>query len=293
MKEFYQDWNLNNKSYRLIENINMILAEYEEQGYKLTLRQLFYQLVKQNIIPSTIKEYAKLGTVVSKGRLAGMIDWYMIEDRGRIPVDRTHWDNPTEILEMAMKTYYRSRWETQTYYVEVMSEKDAVSNIIQPVCRRWDVTFTANKGYSSLSALYEASLRMKKAFYNRKTSVLIYLGDHDPSGMDMTRDIENRLYMFLKNASPTVIRIALNMDQVIEYNPPENPAKTTDSRFQKYADEFGESSWELDALEPKVLEDLVEKEITRLIDFDAWKEVEELEHEHKEKLQTVADEFED
>ncbi len=291
MKEFYQKWNPNKQSLYLLEHINVILDNYKSQGYQLTLRQLYYQLVSRGIIPNNTTEYSKLGSVVSKGRLAGMIDWYMIEDRGRTPFTRSHWDSPKEVLETAMKSYYRSRWEDQDYYVEVMSEKDAVSNIIQPVCRKWDVTFTANKGYSSLSALYETSLRMRNAMIDKRT-IVIYLGDHDPSGIDMTRDITDRLYMFLEEDAPTVIRIALNMNQVQQYNPPENPAKTTDSRFKKYADQFGESSWELDALEPKVLETLVEDEITKVIDFEAWKEVEELEHEHKERLQEIADDFE-
>ena len=125
-----------------------------------------------------------------------------------------------------------------------------------------------------------------------KRVVLIYLGDHDPSGIDMTRDIEDRLGTFMmgKGASFSgVLRIALNMDQVEEYQPPENPAKSSDSRFKSYVIEFGPSSWELDALEPVVLSKLVEDSILKHLDIDLFQGVVDLENEHKEKLKGLRD----
>jgi hypothetical protein len=88
----------------------------------------------------------------------------------------------------------------------------------------------------------------------------LYLGDHDPSGIDMTRDIRERMALFSCNAEIDVRRLALNKDQVELWNPPENPAKETDSRFENYRDQFGDKSWELDAIEPKKLVALVEEE---------------------------------
>lgn len=295
MKEEYQEWRLSDQSYQLIKAINLILAEYEQQGYKLTLRQLYYQLVARDIIPNSMAEYTKIGNVVSRGRLAGFIDWDMIEDRVRVPQSRSHWSSPREIIEAAAQSYYRSRWENQRSYIEVWSEKDAVSNIIQPVCRRWDVTFMANRGYSSQSAMYEASRRLYDAHAAGKFVGVIYLGDHDPSGIDMTRDIRDRLGVFLNEGSEfsNVVRLALNMDQVQQYNPPENPAKVTDSRFKGYVKIYGDKSWELDALEPKVLEQLVEEKIKEFVDHDLWEEVEHEEAEHQAMLLKVADELED
>ena len=290
MKEMYQEWNPSNDSTALLEDINLILEDFEQQGYILTLRQLYYQLVSRGVIPNTVASYGRIGNVVNRGRLAGLIDWDMIEDRMRIPQSRTHWSSPREIIEAAASSYYRARWDDQDYYIEVWCEKDAVSNIIQPVCRRWDVTFMANRGYSSQSAMYAASRRLESAYSNGKSLEVVYLGDHDPSGIDMTRDITDRLGIFLNDGEPVsfVHRLALNMDQVKRYRPPENPAKVTDSRFQGYMTRFGNKSWELDALEPKVLAQLVEDRITIFVDQDLWDEVEDREEKQQKELLEMA-----
>lgn len=293
MKESYQEWNPSDLSLQLVNAINLILVEYEKQGYRLTLRQLYYQLVARDVIPNSVTEYTRIGNVVNRGRLAGFIDWDMIEDRVRVPQSRSHWTSPKEIIEAAAQSYYRSRWESQKHYIEVWCEKDAVSNILQPVCRRFDVTFMANRGYSSQTAMYEASSRLYAANQAGKHLEVIYFGDHDPSGIDMTRDIKDRLGIFLNNGRPftLVYRAALNMDQVKKYRPPENPAKVTDPRFKDYVTVWGDKSWELDALEPKVLARLVEDRIKLFIDQDLWDEVEEEEDNHQEALMKIANEW--
>jgi len=267
----------------------------------LTLRQLYYQLVSRDVIPNSQAEYNRIGNIVSRGRLAGLIDWSMIEDRVRIPQSRSHWNSPKEIIETATRAYYKPRWDDQEYYVEVWCEKDAVSNIIQPVCNTWDVTFMANRGYSSQSAIYEASRRFQIAHFEDKKLILIYLGDHDPSGIDMTRDIRERMELFLEyrelvaevDIPLDVHRLALNMDQIQRYNPPENPAKMTDSRFKGYVEIYGVSSWELDALAPKVMAGLVEDKILEYLDMDLWNAVVEAEESDKERLMEIAKEWGD
>lgn len=295
MKEWFKDWNPSKQSEHLINCINKVLEDYRRQGYILTLRQLYYQLVSRDIIPNSLKEYHKIGNVVSSGRLAGLIDWNMIEDRTRTPSSRSHWDSPNEILATVVNAYYRSRWETQKTYVEVWCEKDAVSNIIEPVCKEWDVVYMANRGYSSQSAMYSGAQRLIKARERGAFIIIIYIGDHDPSGIDMTRDIDDRLGLFVFGGDAkldTVDRIALNMDQIEEYEPPRNPAKMTDSRYESYREIHGDSSWELDALEPAMLRNVVEEKIKQHIDFDEWEQIEKIENEHKEKLRKIANNFE-
>lgn len=99
---------------------------------------------------------------------------------------------------------------------------------------------------------------------------MIYFGDHDPSGIDMTRDVLERLSLFSDITPIEVHRIALNMDQVEELNPPENPAKLTDSRASSYVAKFGDSSWELDAVEPAELARLVEAKVLEFRDEKQW-----------------------
>lgn len=292
MKEKFIDWKPTGSSYALLVGILEILEEYREQGYKLTLRQLYYQLVSRDRIANKTSEYKRLGNIVSKARLSGHIDWSMIEDRVRIPAVNSHWDSPVDILKSAAESFYMPKWTDQDNYVEVWCEKDAVSNIIEPVCRKWDVIFMANRGYSSQTAMYDGFNRLVES---GKPARVFYLGDHDPSGIDMTNDIRNRLGTFIYCDADihyeNVDRLALNMDQVERYNPPENPAKVTDSRYAKYVQIYGMSSWELDALEPSVLSAIVENAIFRFLDLDKFRKIESIEAVHKEKLLEMAEDY--
>jgi hypothetical protein len=292
MKEKFCEHRFNNKSQKLIEVVNSILDEYRNLGYRLSLRQLYYQLVSRGYIENSAHSYKCIGGLVSEARLAGKVDWGMIEDRGRETVVRPHWSSPAEIIRDAAKQYGIDRWEGQSCYVEVMVEKDALSGILEPVCRKLDIRFTANKGYSSSSALYEAGKRFSAGMDCGLEAHLFYLGDHDPSGIDMTRDIQSRLGLFTYSSPIEIHRLALNFDQVQQWKPPENPAKENDKRYRSYREKFGKSSWELDAVEPGTLAELVEKAVRKLIDPTAWSKVEEKELEMRHELENYADEYE-
>lgn len=295
MKERFVSWKPTGSSHALLVGIQEILEEYRNQGYKLTLRQLYYQLVSRDRIANKTSEYKRIGNIVSRARLAGHIDWSMIEDRVRVPAINAHWDSPKGILKAAANSFYMPKWIDQDYYVEVWCEKDAVSNIIEPVCRKWDVIFMANRGYSSQTAMYDGFNRL---CHSGGRAVLLYLGDHDPSGINMTDDIKNRLGTFYYQDQDEdfddVKRLALNMDQVERYNPPANPAKVTDSRYKKYCDNlginwsYGASSWELDALEPRVLSEIVEQNILRFLNISLFRNIEKIEAVHKQNLLNMA-----
>lgn len=285
MKELFIEKSFTPDSLSKIELVNEILSEYEADGYRLTLRQLYYQLVARGHIENSIQSYKRIGNLVSEARLAGLIDWDMIEDRGRVTQFPPHWKDPAEIVQAAAEQFSIDKWADQDNYAEVMVEKDALTGVLLPVCRRLDVGFTANRGYSSSSAMYEAGKRMARRIREGKTVWIFYLGDHDPSGIDMTRDVLDRLCMF-SGEDVEIRRLALNMDQVETLNPPENPAKETDSRAQAYIAKFGYSSWELDAVEPKQLDQIVTTAVTKLLDQDRWNKAVKKENAMKNKLQT-------
>lgn len=150
--------NFNRASLELISTANGILNEYRRMGYRLSLRQLYYQLVARDFIPNSVKSYKRIGGLVSDARLAGLLDWDMIEDRGRETIIPTAWTSPADIVRAAASQFRVDRWQGQPCHVEVMVEKDALSGILEPVCRDLHVRFTANKGYSSSSAMYEAGV---------------------------------------------------------------------------------------------------------------------------------------
>ena len=120
---------------------------------------------------------------------------------------------------------------------------------------------------------------------------MIHLGDHDPSGIDMTRDIKERQITFSGDFSCSrfiLERIALNMDQIEEFSPPPNPAKETDTRVKGYKEKFGTSSWELDALDPRTLRSLIERTVLSFRDDNLYRQVLEQEKEYLAILDHVA-----
>ncbi len=251
----------NSKALGTIEMANKIIAEYEAQGFSLTLRQLYYQFVSRDLIPNSQKSYKALGNTINDARLAGLIDWEAIEDRTRNIRRRSHWEDPAGVIESAADSYGMNLWADQERRVEVWIEKDALIGVVERICTQLDVPHFSCRGYTSQSELWRGAMR--HIAYGVPT-VVVHLGDHDPSGIDMTRDIQERLRLF--GADSTIQRIALNMDQVQKFKLPPNPAKITDSRFENYEREYGTESWELDALDPSKIEKMIEKEVRALMD---------------------------
>lgn len=286
----YKSINFRQSSLDLIRLVNEVIEEYSAQGYELTLRQAYYQLVARGYIPNNEKSYKNIGNLINDGRLAGLIDWYSITDRTRNLRRNSHWDNPADVIASAKYSYLLDKWEGQPNYVEVWVEKDALVDVVGQACRPLDVPYFSCRGYTSQSEMWAAAQRFIKQ-EDREQRLIIHLGDHDPSGIDMTRDIQERLEMF--GADVYVKRVALTMEQIEFYTPPPNPAKITDSRCEKYIAEFGNESWELDALEPKIITDLIRDEVTAYRDDDIYREVSRKENREKTELQMLCDNYTD
>jgi len=292
MKEQFEEKRFGPEAEARIRQANAILREYEAGGYDLSLRQLYYQFVARDLIPNTERSYKNLGTLISEARLCGLIDWNMIRDRGRIREENSHWNSPADILHSAAEWFRIFKWEDQPYHVEVMVEKQALEGVLLPVCSELDIAFTANKGYSSSSALYESGKRLARIRKGKRGVIVLYLGDHDPSGIDMTRDVKERLELFSRGPVD-VRRLALNMQQIEELQPPENPAKLTDSRASQYVKRFGYSSWELDAIEPRALAKIVRDAMEAVRDDEEWNDAEMREENMREALRTIARNYQD
>jgi len=273
----------------LISQCAEILGDYRAQGYDLTLRGLFYQFVSRDWFPDDRKwtqvgskwrrdpqgtknaepNYKWLGGVVNDARLAGLLDWNILIDRTRVLNDHSSWDTPGDIIKSAAHSYAIDMWEEQNYRPEVWIEKDALLGIIEPVCNEYAVPYFSCRGYTSQSAMWRAAQRLKRHADNGYIPVIIHLGDHDPSGVDMSRDIATRIQDVF-DVGIDFERIALSMAQVRKYDPPPNPAKVTDSRAGTYMEIYGDESWELDALEPQVMTQLIRDAVENLYDADQW-----------------------
>lgn len=325
MKICYQKKSFSLSSLAVIKKANAILEDYAAQGYDLTLRQLYYQFVSRGFIPNKDTEYKKLGSIINDARLAGLVDWDHITDRTRNLKQNSHWDSPHEIVDACSRQFQHDKWEGQKNYVEVWVEKDALVGVLEVACKPLDVPFFSCRGYTSQSEMWAASQRLLEKIRGGKKVTIIHLGDHDPSGIDMSRDIKDRTKMFIEHHRViefvradvsrrikdeetsqswqkrtgfvgvedwfTLNRIALNMDQVREYEPPPNPAKLTDSRSNSYLNEYGDESWELDALEPAVLTELIRGAVLDLRDEEEWDKAVGKEDEAKAQLKGVADKW--
>lgn len=286
MYETFSEKSPNAATRATIQAANDILEEYVADGYTLTLRQLYYQFVSRNLIENTEKEYKRLSSVVTTGRMIGQISWEAIEDRGRSSVEPYVQPNMHRVLKGIEHHLAHDHWADQEFYVEVWVEKDALINVIERPANKYMVNHMACRGYMSASAAWAAGKRFEEADHAGKTCILLHLGDHDPSGIDMTRDNGERSELFSR-AYIDVRRLALNMDQVQAYKPPPNPAKITDSRADDYIRRFGKTCWELDALRPQVISDLITSEIESFIDFDKWNVIAERQREERKVLRAV------
>lgn len=282
MKIKFREVRLSKANKERLEIINEIIEEYQEQDLVLTLRQLYYQLVSRDIIPNKQAEYSKLSTLLKEGRMGGIVDWDAIEDRLRKPSKPSSFETPEDGMRALIDQYELPRMDGQKNYVEVWVEKDALSGVLKRVTEKYHIPILVNRGYSSASAMFDSYQRFKRAMdefdEDEESSVIVlYLGDFDPSGIDMIRDIEARIIEFSKKHYEqfpfNIIPIALTKEQIRKYNPPPNPAKRTDPRAKGFIAEHGGTSWEVDALPPNVLNQLLEKEIKAQIDLTKYKEI--------------------
>lgn len=300
MKYPYQRKKFNPVHLQIIGQANAIMEDYSAQGYQLTLRQLYYQFVSREIFPESWRDkntgsknnersYKKLGGIISDARLAGLVDWNHIADRTRLPHKDTVFDSLGDGMKTLLNAWRYNLWADQPTYVEVWVEKEALAEVVQQACAHLYVPWCSCRGYMSQSAMWRGSQRFLGRWQEGRECHLVYLGDHDPSGLDMSRDIEDRQAVFQSDV--IVHRIALNYDQVYQYNPPPNPTKVTDSRAAAYIEEFGHECWELDALEPRILDRLIQDTIDGLVDPDLMDAAQTRERELEEELRDLIEKY--
>ena len=287
--EFFTTVNFCAKTMAMIDQANEILEEYAAQGFVLTLRQLYYQFVARSFLANDDREYGRLGRAMTDARRAGLVDWDNIEDRTRELETFSSWESPADILYGAAHSYQENLWLDQLRRPEVWIEKAALIGVIKPACERWRVPHMAARGYPSHSELYSAGKRLQGQLEDGLPSIVFFLGDHDPSGLDMTRSLREELSLYAR-APIEVVRLGLNLDQVRELRLPPNPAKETDARHAQYVRETGcTDSWEL--VSPAFIDGLIERAISDVVDHVAWHEAHERERANKTLLNRTATSF--
>lgn len=282
----YIDKTFSDEHMKVIRAASVILDSFESQGHMLSLRQLYYQFVARGWMENKLSSYNRLGNIISDARMAGLISWTSIEDRNRGLMGLRTFDSPAQAVRSVAREYRIDMWANQPFRPEVWVEKAALEGVITGICNKHRVDFFSCRGYNSQSEQWRAGQRFANYVCKGQRPIVFHLGDHDPSGIDMTRDNRDRLSMFA-GVPVMVQRLALNMNQIEQYNPPPNPAKMTDSRYAGYQQQFGDESWELDALNPNVISDLIGDALSRVKDEVKWDEMLRQETDDRQVLDDI------
>lgn len=263
----------------MIEETKKIIEQYST---RLTLRQIYYRLVSKHTIPNTKSQYQYLSKVLVEARHNGSIPFDAIEDRTRIVIgEDKETETPTDYfnrrlryLEDCWSWYNLPKWKDQPKYIEVWLEKRALQTLFGEVTEQHEVKLAPCGGYPSLTYCYEAAKRFNKAVNYHAEGLeivkddiechILYFGDFDPSGEDIYRHIGETFERF--GLVVNFEKVALNLDQIKEYQLPPMPAKKTDARATGFIEEYGDMAVELDALEPNILQEMVDEAIKRHFD---------------------------
>lgn len=279
------DTKLQKKSLDFISQINNILDSEDFRNETMTIRQLHYGMVSRNLTPNTQKSYNQLAKIIKKGRYCGLIDWERIEDITRFKRELPHWENQRVFLESVIPQYKKNLWTLQNYYVQIWCEKDAVFSTINKIAEKYRVPCFSCRGFSSTSSLWKAS---EDIIRKNKDCVIIYVGDHDPSGVFMPNDIKKRLNEFLTghfNHTLTIEHCALTLDQIRQFKIPKQFAKVKDKRTMQYVKTYDTTnSWELDALPPKVLMEIIEQTLLKYLNIAFFEFSKKSETEERQDL---------
>lgn len=262
----------------LLSAVRGVLDQYS--GTAVTVRQLYYRLVAGGVIPNVIRSYKNLVAALSDWRRSGDIDFSAFEDRTR---HMSHMDTGMRTDDPAAwarfflqqgvenaKNYSLARWYGQQERVIVAVEKQALEGPFTEICRELDVDLVVARGYPSLSYLHEiAQAILDPRVNDGRDTVVLYFGDHDPSGQNIPEVIERDLGG-LFSARFELIRVALNPDQVEEMELIPAPVKLTDSRANTFIAEHGEEVYELDAIEPNTLQQMIRDAVNEHFDDDIY-----------------------
>ncbi len=258
------------------------LEVFKQYDTALTLRQLYYRLVSKHLFSNTINSYKRLSRLLVRAREERDVPVNCLEDRSRRILGRgdTGYNSAEDFLKQrfanlqsSWKSFNMPRWDDQPVYLVVSLEKDALSRLVSDIANRYAVRTFPTRGYPSFTYVQNMASYIRNRLKDKPT-VVLYFGDFDPSGVDIERDLTERLAKY-DAGDFSVQRVALNSDQIAQYKLPPMPVKKSDARAESFVEEYGNMTVELDALEPNVLKKLVQKAILSHIDLRNWKKRQE------------------
>lgn len=274
------------KTVEQIEAMHRILEEIQPAS----VRAVCYRLFVEGYIRDMSKaETAKVSRNLVTAREEGTIPWEWVVDENRQPERSNSWDAPADVIRAAVNGYRKDYWQMQPRWIEVWSEKGTIRGTLAPVLEEYGVTLRVMHGYTSATALHDVAEETQE---NEKPLTVLYVGDWDPSGLNMSEcDIPARMKRY--EGAADIHRVALRRDDVEGGNLPsfEVASKSKDTRHKWFVENYGERCWELDALPPPTLRERVEDEILRYLDGHAWEQALRVEQAEVASMKEVMGEW--
>jgi len=272
-----------------------VLRQYDTA---ITLRQLYYRLVSRQIFPNTENSYKRLSRMMVLARESRDLPINCLEDRSRRVLGRgdVGYTSAQDFLKQRIASLQDSwrgfmmpRWEDQPNYILIGLEKDALSRLVSDIANQYSVRTFPTRGYPSFTYVHRMASYIRGRMKDKPT-VVLYFGDFDPSGVDIERDLTDRLRKY-EAGDFKVRRVALTREQIVRYSLPPMPVKRSDARTPSFVASYGDEAVELDALDPNTLKLLVARSIASYIDLDAWRkkedEIESLRQWIRKKLENM------
>ncbi len=273
------------RTLELIEAARSVL----EANNPMTLRQVYYQLVAAHILENCRSEYQRLSGALVKGRQEGIVPWEWIEDRTRRPRDVSMWRDVQDFMNTVRLAYRRDVWARQPRYVVLWVEKDALSAVFEDIAADYGMTVVVGRGYNSWSVRRELADRFVD-LGKEDRAVVLYFGDFDPSGEDIFRDLAEGFEVF--GIYPTLKKVALTRQDVLDHDLPPDFTKKTDSRSRRFVERHGDMAVELDALPLQVLRNKIRDAIEEHMDMEALELVRRQEAAERRKIERLTERLE-
>lgn len=265
-----------------VQAVRQALYDTLAADHPMTVRQVFYRLVSTGVIDKTESEYnSTVGRLLTDMRVGGQIPFGWVADNTRWMRKPRTFDSLEDALHATAATYRRSLWTHADAYVEVWLEKDALAGVLLEETAPYDVPLMVTRGYASLSYLHEAAETIQAV---GKPTFIYYCGDHDPSGLDIPRQVERRLREFAPDAEINFQRVAVTPEQIEAFALPTRPTKGTDTRARNFVGE----SVEVDAIPPHDLRAIVRACIERHVDSEALRILQVAESSERSLLRDLA-----
>jgi hypothetical protein len=272
----FAKWRPQGKTLVIIAQVEDVLDEYQAE-LPLTARQIFYRLVGAYGYPKDEQAYERLTNILVRARRARHIPFDAIRDDGASVMESRHYADEEDfwghVREQA-QNFELNKLTNQKVDIRIYCEAAGMMPQISKVSSRYSVPVYSCSGFDSLTAKYDLVQDIASAFtYRGRRTIVLHLGDYDPSGENIFDVIAEDVHAFLLSIIPHKYpgdvalfrRVALTPELIRVHSLPTAPAKRTDSRSKRWG---GRETCQLEALPPDVLANVITREIESYLDPD-------------------------